>query len=41
MNSKDCKIDIEDIEDMNRHSDTSKASEDKTILAIDEFKKVM
>lgn len=41
MNAKDCKIDVEDIEDMNRDDDPKKLSEDKTIISIDSFKKVM
>ena len=41
MNAKDCKIDVEDIEDMNRDDDPKKLSEDKTVISIDSFKKVM
>ena len=36
INSKDCKIDVEDLEDMNRSSES-----DQTLDSIEEFKKIM
>lgn len=41
INSKNCEIEVEDIEDMNREDDPTKMKEDKTLLSIANFKRIM